>query len=56
MKITKEQLSKIIRLTAYSICDTCKYGEKSECNRICKDEYIASDKFKKKVNKIMEKK
>lgn len=54
MKLTKEQLTKIIRLTAYSICDTCKHKETdSFCSRECKKEYIASDKFARKVNKLL---
>ena len=57
MKLSKDQLTKIIRLTAYSICDTCKYGETDhECNRECKKEYVASDKFRKKANKLLEEK
>ena len=55
--VSKDQLTKIVRLTAYSICDTCKYGETDyECNRECKKEYVASDKFRRKANKLLEEK
>lgn len=54
MKITKEQATMVVRMIEESDCYYCELLSKHIVGCQCKSDFVATDEFVQKVNKILE--